>query len=137
MIEFEKEKEYLTTELTDCKERLLKFEENEKQREKDARLWAENENALKTKQAELEKELQEKNKEQEVQIISPSIQSGADSLSRDMSQVSIKDMEIAGLNNQNKNLEDIAVKREQQRKVLENRCKDLVVQNNKLTKQVT
>ena len=46
-------------------------------------------------------------------------------------------MEITGLKNQNKNLEDIAMKREQERKTLENRCKELVDQNNKLTKQVT
>ena len=51
-----------------------------------------------------------------------------------MSQVSIKYMEITGLKNQNKNLEDIVVKREQERKTLENRCKELVDQNNKLTK---
>ena len=65
---------------------------------------------LKKKQAELEKELQEKNKEYEVHIISPSMQSGVDSLSQAMSHVSNKDREITGLKNQNKNLEDIATK---------------------------
>ena len=54
-----------------------------------------------------------------------------------MSQVSLKDMEITGLKNQNKILEDIATKREQERKALENKCKELVDKNNKLTKQVT
>ena len=46
-------------------------------------------------------------------------------------------MEITGLKNQNKTLEDIAVKREQERKVWESKCKELVDKNNKLTKQVT
>ena len=45
-------------------------------------------------------------------------------------------MEITVLKNQNKNLEDIATKREQERKTLENKCKELVDKNNKLTKQV-
>ena len=62
--------------MTDCKVKLLKFEEKEKQWEKYTRLWVENENILKSKQVELEKELKEKNKEQEVQIISPSVQYG-------------------------------------------------------------
>ena len=46
-------------------------------------------------------------------------------------------MEITGLKNQNKTLEDIAVKREQERKVWESKCIELVDKNNKLTKQVT
>ena len=46
-------------------------------------------------------------------------------------------MEITGLKNQNKTLEDIAIKREQERKVWESKCKELVDKNNKLTKQVT
>ena len=66
LTEIDKEKESLTTKVIDCKARLLKFEEKEKQWEKDARLWAENERAFKTKQAEVEGELKEKNKEHEV-----------------------------------------------------------------------
>ena len=56
----------MTTELIGCKARFLKLEEKEKQWEIDTRIWDENEKALKTKQAEPEKELKEKNKEQEV-----------------------------------------------------------------------
>ena len=84
----------------------------------------------------MEKELKEKNKEREVHIISPPIQSGTNSLSQAMSQVSLRDMEITGLKKQNKNLEGVAVKREQERKTLENKCKEMVDKNNKLTKQV-
>ena len=85
--------------MIDCKERLLKFEEKEKQWEKDAGIWAEKEKAFETKQAELEKELKEKHKEQKVPVISYSVQSGAYSLSQDMSLVSLKDLEIIGLKN--------------------------------------
>ena len=45
---------------------------------------------LKKKQVELEKEIKEKNKEQQVQVISPFVQSCTDSLSQAMSQVSLK-----------------------------------------------
>ena len=43
LTDFEKEKEALTTGLVDCKARLLKFEEKEKQWKKDAGLWVEKE----------------------------------------------------------------------------------------------
>ena len=72
-----------------------------------------------------------------MQVISSSVQYGTYSLSQAMSQVNLKDMEITGLKNQNKNLEDIAVKREQERKTSKNRCKEMVDHNNKLTKKVT
>ena len=54
-----------------------------------------------------------------------------------MSQVSLRDMEITSLKKQNKTLEDIAIKREQERKVWESKYKELEDKNNKLTKQVT
>ena len=47
-----------------------------------------------------------------MQVISSSIQSGTDSLSQAMSRVSLKVLEITSLKNQNKNLEDIAEKKE-------------------------
>ena len=54
-----------------------------------------------------------------------------------MSQVSLKNLEITGLKNQNKNLEEIVEKREKERNTLEDKCKDLVEKNNRLEKQVT
>ena len=78
--------------MIDCKGRLLKFEEKEKQWEKDAGLWVEKEKDFETKQAELENELKENNKEKQVQVTSPSVQSGVDSLSQVMSQVSLRDL---------------------------------------------
>ena len=53
-----------------------------------------------------------------------------------MCQVSLNELEIIGLKNQNKNLEDITQKRENARKALEDKCKKLVENNNKLAKQV-
>ena len=72
-----------------------------------------------------------------MQVISPFVQSGADSLSQAMSQASLKNLEITGFKNQNKNLEDIAEKIQKERKTLEDKCKELVQKNNKLAKQVT
>ena len=40
-----------------------------------------------------------------------------------MSQVSLKDLEIVGLKNQTKNIEDAALKKEEERKALEKNVK--------------
>ena len=40
-----------------------------------------------------------------------------------MSQVSLKYLELEGLNNKNKSLENLAVKSEQERKTLEAKCR--------------
>ena len=53
-----------------------------------------------------------------------------------MSQVSLRVLEITGLKNENKVLQGIAEKGEQERKVWESKCKELADKNNKLTKQV-
>ena len=55
MTEFEKEKEVLNTELTNCKDKLLKLEEKEKQWEKEAKLLKESEEDLKARLAAMEK----------------------------------------------------------------------------------
>ena len=60
LTEFDKEKEALNIELIDCKAKLLKLEEKEKQWEKYAKLLIENEKDLKAKLAAKEKELREK-----------------------------------------------------------------------------
>ena len=54
-----------------------------------------------------------------------------------MSQVSLRDLEIVGLKNQNKNLENAALKKEEERKDMENKYKDLLDKNDKLVKQLT
>ena len=54
-----------------------------------------------------------------------------------MSQISLRDLEIVGLKNQNKNLENLALKREEERKSWENKCKYLLDKDDKLMKQVT
>ena len=54
-----------------------------------------------------------------------------------MSQVSLRDLEIVGLKSQDKNLENLPLKREKERKVWENKCRDLSDKNDKLMKKVT
>ena len=78
LTELEKEKETLNDELNDCKEKILKFVGEKKQWERDMSLLVENEKYLKKKQVELEKELNEKGKDPELQIISPPAQVNID-----------------------------------------------------------
>ena len=100
-------------------------------------LVVESEKAMKEKLEQMERKLQEKEKELELRIIPPVAGSSEQGIVLAMSQVSLKELEITGLKNQNKNLEDIDWKRELERKKLEEKCKELVDKNNKLTKQVT
>ena len=116
LTDMEKEKETLTGELNDYKAKLLKFAEEKKQWERDMSLLVESEKTLKWKYDELEKKLQEKEKELESRIIPPSAELGEQSLVQAMSQVSFKELEIVGLRNPNKNLENLALKGEQERK---------------------
>ena len=50
--------------------------------------------------------------------------------------MNLKDVELTGLKQQNQNLEDISLKKEEEKKNLEERCQELINQNTKLTKQV-
>ena len=61
--EFEKEKESLNGKLTDCQAQLLKFIEKQNQWQRDMSLMVESEKDLKGKSDELEKRLQEKERE--------------------------------------------------------------------------
>ena len=54
-----------------------------------------------------------------------------------MSQVIPRDLKIVGLKNQNKNLENVTLKKEEERKYWECKCKDLLDKNEKLMNQVT
>ena len=54
-----------------------------------------------------------------------------------MSQMSIKYLELTGLKNQIKNLENLALQREQERKTWEAKFQELQTKNDKLMKQVT
>ena len=126
LIEFEKEKETLSTELSDCKSKLLKIEEKEKHWEIDAKLLIENEKDLRTKLATREKESQEKYEEVKNQSTVPSVETDATSLSKAMSQVKLKYEELTGLKQQNKNLEEVTLKREQEKKKVEEKCQELI-----------
>ena len=49
-----------------------------------------------------------------------------------MSQVSLEEVQLTGLKNQNKNLENLALQREQERKTWEAKCQELQNKNYKL-----
>ena len=122
--------------MTNCKDKLLKLEEKEKQWEKDAKLLVESEKDIKAKLVAKEKELHEKCEEVKNKYIVPFVDVDATSLSREMSQVKLKGVELTGLKQQNQNLEEISLKKEEEKKKLEERCQELINQNTKLTKQV-
>ena len=84
--------------LTNCKAKLLKYAEKEKQWQQDMTLVVESEKTLKVKFDELEKklqdkekELQEKEKELECRIIPLSTESIEQTIVQAMSQVSLKE----------------------------------------------
>ena len=69
LAEFKKEKETLKAELKDCKAKLLKLEEKERQWEVDTKILKESEKELKDTRATKEKELQEKCTEIAIQLV--------------------------------------------------------------------
>ena len=54
-----------------------------------------------------------------------------------MSQVSLRDLEIVGLKNQNKILQNAALKKDEERKFWETKCKEFSNKSAKLVKHVT
>ena len=75
-------------------------------------LVVESEKSMKEKFEEMERKLQEKEKELELSIIPPMARSSEHGIVEAMSQVSLKELEITGWKNHNKKLEDIVGKRE-------------------------
>ena len=87
---------------------------------------------MERKLQEKEKQLQEKEIELEGRIIPPTAESSEKTIVQAMSQVTLKDLELGGLKNQNKNLENLAVKREQERKPWEAKFQELQNRNDKI-----
>ena len=87
---------------------MLKFTDEKKEWENEKFLLTENVKVLKQKYEELEKEMEEKGKEPKVKIIAPTAQTNEESIVQSMSQVSLRYLEMVGLKNQNKNLENAA-----------------------------
>ena len=136
LTEFEKEKEALNTKLADSKAKILKLKKKEIQWEKESKLLKENEKDLKVNLVAKEKELQVKGEVVEILAIMPHVEIDTTSLSNSMSQVKLRDVELRGLNLQNKNLEDMASIKEEEKNNLTERCQELIDQNAKLNKQV-
>ena len=63
--------------------------------------------------------MQGKEKEFESRIIPPCTEFGKQTIVHVMSQVTLKELELVCLKNQNKNIESMALKREQERKTWE------------------
>ena len=85
MADIEEEKEKLNNELTDCKAKLLKFVDKEKQWQKDMALVIESEKNMKEKFEEMEKTLHDTEKEFESRIIPTTAQSSEKSIVQAMS----------------------------------------------------
>ena len=71
----------------------------------------------KAKSNELEKKLQEKEKELEKGVIPPITEPGELSIVQSLAQVSLKELELTRLKQKNKNLEVLAMERECERKI--------------------
>ena len=84
-------------------------------------LVVETEKNMKEKIEDMEKKLQDKEKELESRIIPTTTQSIEQSIVQSMSQVIIKGLELTRLRNQNKNLENLEVQREHERKTWEDK----------------
>ena len=114
----------------------MKLEEKEKQSEKGDKLLKESKEDLKARLAIKENELQEKGEVVEILAIIPTIETDTTSLSNAMSQVNLRDVELTGLKQQNKNLEDVASKKKEEKRKLIERCQEFLEQIAKLSKQV-
>ena len=80
--------------MSDNKEKLLKLANEKKEQEKEKSLLVEKVNVLKEKQYVLEKEIEDKSKEDEVQVIQPIAQTSTESIMQAMSHVSLRDLEL-------------------------------------------
>ena len=92
----------------------------------------ESDKALKAKADDLEKKLQEKEKELKKGIVPPITEPSAFSIVQALEKVSLKELELTGLKHQNKNLEGLAVERERERKDWEVKRVELQAKNEKL-----
>ena len=93
-------------------------------------LIVESENALKAKSHELEKNLWEierelKKKELKKGVILHIIEPHEFSIVQSISQVSMKELELIGLKKYNKNLKELSLEREHERKNWEAKCVEL------------
>ena len=136
MADFEREKETLNAELTDCKSKLLNLEEKERQWEADIELLKKSDAELKTRLAMKEKELQGRSAESTIQSTGVAREIDIGSLSRVMSQIGLKYTELIKQKQQIKELEKERVKEKQGREKKEEKCQGLIQKNAKLSQQV-
>ena len=58
-------------------------------------------------------------------MVPPTTESSEKTIVQDMSQIILKELELTILKNQNNNLENLALKREKERKAWEAKCEEL------------
>ena len=136
LAEFKKEKETLNTDLTDCKARLLKLEEKQRHWEVDTKLLKESKKQLKAKLAARKKELKEKWTEGAIQSVNVAGEVDTNSLSKEISQIGLKDTDLTKMKQQIEELEEEKEKEEKRTKKIDKKCQELTQQNAKLSKQV-
>ena len=123
--EFEKEKETLNSKLADSQAMLLTIEEKGRKWEVDIQLLRNSETELKVRLAATESELQSKNTEKEIQPMGTVEEVDTSSLSKEMSQIGLKDTELIKLKQQIEELEKERVKEKQGRESVEEKCRRL------------
>ena len=110
--DFEREKEVLKSELTNCKAKLPKLEEKGRQWEASIQLLKDSEVELKTILEMKENELQSRSTENTIQSTGMAGEIDTNSLSRAMSQIRLKDTELIKLKQHIKEMEKERVKEE-------------------------
>ena len=136
MDEFKKEKEALNFELADSQAKLLSLEEKERKWEADVQLLRNSKIELNVRLAAKESELQSKNTKKEIHPTGAVEEVDTSSLSKEMSQIGLKDIELIKLKQQIEELEKERVKEKQGRESAEEKCRELTQQNGKLSQQV-
>ena len=122
-------------ELNDSKTKLLKFVEEQGQWEKERSFLIAKIDVVNENQMILEKEREEKEKKKQVETDQPSVEKSTECIVQAMFQVSLKDEEIKGLKSKNHKLAKVVKKKEEERNFFENKSKDLLEKNEKLTKR--
>ena len=97
LADFEREKEKLSAELIGCKAKILKLKEKERQWEANIQLLKKSNAELQARLTMKEKELQGRSAKNTIQSIGVAREIDTGSLSRAMSQIGLKDIELVKL----------------------------------------
>ena len=122
LADFEKEKQALNSRITDSQAKLLKLEEKGRQWEADIQLLRNSKVKLKAILTAKESELQSMNKEKAIQSTGMTEEVDMSFLSKEMSQIGLKDTELVKLRQQVEEVERERVKEKEGREQVEEKC---------------